>query len=98
MNVYLPKELEEFVRQKASKAPYRSASDVVRRALKLLQDTEQSSIVLDNILTARTQVLKRRVAEEDAITLSELKADDAVALSELGAQDKNRARRRRRTK
>lgn len=41
MNVSLTPELEEFVREKAESGRYRSASEVVRAALRLLQDREK---------------------------------------------------------
>lgn len=40
MNVSLTEELEEFVQQKVSSGRYHSASEVVREALRLLQDQE----------------------------------------------------------
>lgn len=41
MNVSLTPELEQFVREKAESGRYRSASEVVRAALRLLQDREK---------------------------------------------------------
>lgn len=41
MNVSLSPELERFVRENVSNGRYRSASEVVRDALRLLQEIEQ---------------------------------------------------------
>jgi antitoxin ParD1/3/4 len=55
MNVSLTEELEEFVQQKVSSGRYHSASEVVREALRLLQDH-------DTLYEIQLAVLRRDIA------------------------------------
>jgi antitoxin ParD1/3/4 len=55
MNVSLTPELEEFVRERVDSGRYRSASEVVRSALRLLQDRERLRAVKLEELRAAVQ-------------------------------------------
>jgi antitoxin ParD1/3/4 len=62
MNVSLTPELESFVNTKVQSGRYNSASEVVREALRLLEEQEQ---VRQAHLTAFRQEIDRRVAALD---------------------------------
>ena len=59
MNVSLTPELEEFVNSKVKSGRYNSASEVVREALRLLEDHEQARSVQ---MTEFNAELARRLA------------------------------------
>ena len=62
MNVSLTPELEEFVNAKVNSGRYRSPSDVVKDALRLLEEHEQ---LRTDRLAAFDQELERRLDELD---------------------------------
>ena len=62
MNVSLTKELEEFVNRKVDSGRYTSASEVVREALRLLEDHETSRAEQLERFNAE---LERRIAALD---------------------------------
>jgi antitoxin ParD1/3/4 len=62
MNVSLTPELEQFVQTKVESGRYNSASEVVREALRLLQDHEQARAAQ---LAEFNQELGRRLASLD---------------------------------
>jgi antitoxin ParD1/3/4 len=62
MNVSLTPELEQFVQTKVESGRYNSASEVVREALRLLEDHEQARAAQ---LTEFNQELGRRLASLD---------------------------------
>ena len=61
MNVSLSVELERFVRENVSSGRYRSASEVVRDALRLLQENENERRARETMQTARMRELQREV-------------------------------------
>ena len=56
MNVNLTPRLEELVQEKVKTGRYNSASEVIREALRLLEDRDQ-------LMELRRQELKRKIAE-----------------------------------
>jgi len=62
MNVSLTPELEQFVQAKVESGRYNSASEVVREALRLLEDHEQARAAQ---LAEFNQELNRRLASLD---------------------------------
>ena len=62
MNVSLTPELQEFVQTKVQSGRYNSASEVVREALRLLEDHEKARV---EQLTEFNQELGRRLASLD---------------------------------
>jgi antitoxin ParD1/3/4 len=62
MNVSLTPELEQFVQTKVESGRYNSVSEVVREALRLLEDHEQARATQ---LTEFNQELGRRLASLD---------------------------------
>jgi len=62
MNVSLTPELEQFVQGKVESGRYNSASEVVREALRLLEDNEQARAVQ---LAEFNRELERRLASLD---------------------------------
>ncbi len=62
MNVSLTPELEEFVQSKVENGRYNSASEVIREALRLLEEHEKSRIAQ---LAAFNEELGRRLASLD---------------------------------
>jgi antitoxin ParD1/3/4 len=62
MNVSLTPELERFVTTKVQSGRYNSASEVIREALRLLEEQDQ---VRQTQLTAFQQEIDRRVAALD---------------------------------
>ena len=62
MNVSLTPELEQFVQTKVQSGRYNSASEVVREALRLLEDHEKARVAQ---LTEFNQELGRRLASLD---------------------------------
>jgi antitoxin ParD1/3/4 len=62
MNVSLTPELEEFVSTKVSSGRYNSASEVVREALRLLEEHDQARA---SRLAEFNQELRRRLASLD---------------------------------
>lgn len=86
MNVSLTPELEDLVQEKVRSGLYLSASEVVREALRLLQEHDQLRMV-------RLQELRAKVAEG----LEQLDRGMGVAGEEVFEEirQKNRQRRRR---
>lgn len=65
MNVSLTDELEQFVSEKAESGRYRSKSEVVRSALRLLQDREKfRAVKLEELREAVQKGLDSGPAEE----------------------------------
>jgi antitoxin ParD1/3/4 len=87
MNVSLTPELEQFVQTKVKSGRYNSASEVVREALRLLEDREQ---VRASHLAEFNQELGKRLASLD----SGERVDPARVRSRL--QKKSEGRRNRR--
>jgi antitoxin ParD1/3/4 len=87
MNVSLTPELEQFVQTKVATGRYNSASEVVREALRLLEDHEQARAVQ---LAEFNQELGRRLASLDRAE----KVDPARVRNHL--QTKSAERRKRR--
>jgi antitoxin ParD1/3/4 len=87
MNVSLTPELEEFVQAKVQSGRYNSASEVVREALRLLEDHEQ---VRAAQLRDFNQELGRRLASLD----SGERADPAATRRrlEIGSQQRRAQR------
>jgi putative addiction module CopG family antidote len=59
MNVSLSSELERFVRENVRNGRYRSASEVVRDALRLLQESDHERRARASALNARMRELQR---------------------------------------
>jgi antitoxin ParD1/3/4 len=59
MNVSLTPELDRFVAEKVSSGRYTSASEVVREALRLLEERDRQRIALNRELEDRLQALDR---------------------------------------
>ena len=87
MNVSLTPELEQFVQTKVESGRYNSASEVVREALRLLEDHEQARAAQ---LAQFNQELGQRLALLD----SGERVSPATARSRL--QRKSQERRKRR--
>ena len=81
MNVSLTPELEKFVSAKVESGRYNSASEVVREALRLLEEHEQAKItrleVFNQELARRLDLLDRgqRVDPADARTRLQRKSE-----------------------
>ena len=58
MNVSLTKELEQYVRQGVASGRYTSASEVVRKALRLLQQEERSREMREALGEAKLRELQ----------------------------------------
>jgi antitoxin ParD1/3/4 len=71
MNVSLTPELEKFVSKKVQTGRYNSASEVVREALRLLEDHEQ---VRAAQLAEFNEELGRRLASRDTVRPDEARA------------------------
>lgn len=56
MNVHLTSELEQFVQSKVQTGRYNSASEVVREALRLLEERDQ-------IKTVRKEEIRKKIAQ-----------------------------------
>jgi antitoxin ParD1/3/4 len=86
MNVSLTPELEKFIADKVHSGRYTSASEVVREALRLLQDHELSR---EAQLKAFNEELDRRIA---ALDRGEF-VDAETIKAELAAKSRERRRR-----
>ena len=64
MNVSLTPDLEEFVAAKVKSGRYRTASEVVREALRLLEDREQAKQAVEEKLLAAIERGQYRDADE----------------------------------
>jgi antitoxin ParD1/3/4 len=84
MNVSLTPELEKYVQNKVESGRYTSASEVVREALRLLEQKEQE----------REQALKEFQAKLDE-GLAELEAGDLMDGEEVFARIREKSRLRR---
>jgi antitoxin ParD1/3/4 len=79
MNVHLTPELEGFVHSKLKTGRYNSASEVVREALRLLEEH-------DHIHRMRVQELRRKIREGwDSLRRGE-GADGEEFMAQLGAE------------
>jgi antitoxin ParD1/3/4 len=87
MNVSLTPELEHFVQTKVESGRYNSASEVVREALRLLEDHEQARAAQ---LVEFNQELGRRLASLDRVE----KVDPAPVRGRLQEKSKERLKRR----
>jgi antitoxin ParD1/3/4 len=87
MNVSLTPELERFVQAKVDSGRYNSASEVVREALRLLEDHEQAHAAQ---LAEFNQELGRRLASLDRGE----KADPAEVRSRLQSKSDKRRKQR----
>jgi len=86
MNVSLTRELEKFVNDKVESGRYNSASEVVREALRLLEERDQARGVQ---IAAFNQELKHRLASLDRGDAVE----PAVVRQRLQQKSKERKRR-----
>lgn len=84
MNVSLTPELEKLIEEKVKSGMYGSASDVVREALRLLKER-------DDTRALRMQQLRNDVA----IGLEQLDNGEAVAADEVFDELRRRSRERR---
>lgn len=66
MNVSLTRELESFVQAKVESGRYTSASEVVREALRLMEERDARLVEREQALQAFQAELDRRIAEADA--------------------------------
>ena len=88
MNVSLTPHLEALVEQKVKSGRYSSASEVVREALRLLDERDQ-------LQSIRLSQLRQEVQKGlDQIDACQGTTHDAVQLSELSDAIKDRGRRR----
>ncbi|MGA3326669.1 MAG: type II toxin-antitoxin system ParD family antitoxin [Terriglobia bacterium] len=87
MNVSLTPELEQFVQAKVESGRYNSASEVVREALRLLEDHEQARTTQ---LAEFNRELGRRLASLD----SGERVDPAKVRSRLLRKSEDRRNRR----
>jgi antitoxin ParD1/3/4 len=87
MNVSLTSELEKFVSAKVDSGRYNSASEVVREALRLLEEHDQARSVQ---LAGFNQELGRR--------LDSLDRDQQISPAESRARLKRKSEQRRRAK
>jgi antitoxin ParD1/3/4 len=87
MNVSLTPELEQFVQAKVESGRYNSASEVVREALRLLEDHEQARTAQ---LAEFNQELGKRLASLDRGE----RVDPAKVRSRLERKSKERRERR----
>jgi len=85
MNVSLSSELERFIRKSVSRGRYKSASEVVRDALRLLQEAEKER-------SAREITQKQRRREAQQEFLRPLFDDTNSTAGPIGRSDKRRRR------
>jgi antitoxin ParD1/3/4 len=71
MNVSLTPELEKFVQDKVATGRYQTASEVVREALRLLEDKSQQRLRL-------REKLAKGLAQADAGQLVEARTEDSA--------------------
>ena len=77
MNVSLPDKLEEWIHKKVASGLYKSASEVVREALRLLREQEE-------LREIRRQELRRQVQEGlDQLDRGEARPLDQTLISEV---------------
>ena len=84
MNVSLTPDLEQFVQQKVETGRYTSASEVVREALRLLEEHEQARAAQ---IAAFNKELSRRLAA--------LERGETVAASEIRSRLRRKSQHRR---
>lgn len=77
MQVYLPPELEDFVRRRIASGQYDSAADVVREALRLLE-------TYDELHRRRIEELNRKIEEG----LSQLDRGEGIPADEARRRSK----------
>lgn len=85
MNVSLTPELEELVQQKVASGRYRSASEVIREAVRLLEERDRSR-------EAKLEALRKDIA----IGLEQAERGDVAPLDIEGVKAKGRERLRKR--
>ena len=61
MNVSLPYELEKYIRDGVASGRYKSASEVIREALRLLQEIERASEMRQTSADAKARELKMEI-------------------------------------
>ena len=83
MNVSLTPQLEALIRKKVKSGRYHSASEVIREALRLLEDREQ-------LRTLRLAELRKQIA----VGVAQADAGDLVPLSMAAIKAKARKRRK----
>jgi len=98
MNINLTPQLEELVRQKVSSGRYNSASEVVREALRLMDEQDQlRAIKLESLRKDIREGLESGPAGE--LNIEEIKQRGRARLEELRGQvasrQKNSSRRAR---
>ena len=85
MNISLTKELEQLVQKKVKGGRYLSASEVVREALRLLEER-------DRLRQAQLTKLRKEVA----IGLAQLRRGQGIPGEEVFAEIREKSRRKRR--
>ena len=88
MNVSVTPQLEEFVRQKVNSGLYGSASEVVREALRLLQERDRSYNSKLETLRADLELGRRQLAAGQG------KVFDRRAAEQIKAEARRRASKR----
>jgi antitoxin ParD1/3/4 len=88
MNISLTPELDQFVADKVSSGRYTSASEVVREALRLLEESEQTRKAQ---LAAFNLELARRLQSLD----SGVRVDSAEVFERLAKKSEQRRKRRK---
>ncbi len=86
MNVNLTPELETFVRAKVGTGMYNSASEVVRAALRLLEEQDRLKDLKVQLLR---EEVKKGLAELDAGRVSNLTMDDIKRLAREQAKEQS---------
>ncbi len=87
MNVSLPPELEEFVQQKVQTGRYNSASEVVREALRLLEEHEQAR-------AAQVSAFNRELSRRQAAIDRGEKVDPTEVRARIRQKSEERLKRR----
>ena len=82
MNISLTRELEEFIARKVKKGLYKSASEVVREALRLLRERDR---------TAEGQLAE--LHREIQVGLDQLDRGEGIAGDQVFAEIRGRTRR-----
>src|ERR1700687_1108262 len=83
MNISLTKELEQLVQKKVKGGPYLSASEVIRAALRLLQER-------DSLRQAQMAKLRKEVA----LGLAQLDKGEGIPGEEVFAEIQQKSRRK----
>jgi antitoxin ParD1/3/4 len=85
MNISLTKELERLVQKKVKGGRYLSASEVVREALRLLEERDQLR-----------EVHMKKLREQIALGLAQLRRGQGIPGEKVFAEIREKSRRKRR--